>query len=288
MVLWLALKEVIYLIVPVIKDAEITNLFNSNLSTDGEIVMLRYLFSVAALGAVAIWNPALVVAPVKADQVAMTSDANIPNDLNYLLYTPEDYETSEESYPLVVWLHGGGQSGDNIDDVRSSGLPKIIEQGLDAPFLAVSPQNPSEQLLYPIEKVKNVVDELMSEYRVDPSRIYLMGYSRGGFGAWAMAQQYPETFAAVVPIAGGGVRHYLNRTNEQAAFWVFHGSEDDVIPLSDSVVLYERLKSLDRDARLTVLDTDHEEIEVLALNNKEMWDWLFQQRLEAASSPSAE
>ncbi len=250
--------------------------------------MLRYLFSVAALGVVAIWNPALVVAPVKADQVAMTSDANIPNDLNYLLYTPEDYETSEESYPLVVWLHGGGQSGDNIDDVRSSGLPKIIEQGLDAPFLAVSPQNPSEQLLYPIEKVKNVVDELMSEYRVDPSRIYLMGYSRGGFGAWAMAQQYPETFAAVVPIAGGGVRHYLNRTNEQAAFWVFHGSEDDVIPLSDSVVLYERLKSLDRDARLTVLDTDHEEIEVLALNNKEMWDWLFQQRLEAASSTSAE
>ncbi|TVP51167.1 MAG: phospholipase [Halomonas sp.] len=242
--------------------------------------MLRYLLSLAALGAIVMGNPSLVFAPVMADQVAITSDSKIPNDLNYLLYTPEDYETSEEPYPLVVWLHGGGQSGDDINDVRSSGLPNIIEQGSDLPFFVFSPQNPSEDLLYPIEKVKNVLDELVSEFRVDPSRIYVMGYSRGGFGAWAMAKQFPDTFAAVVPIAGGGVRYYLNRTNEQTAFWIFHGSRDDVIPLSDSVVLYERLKSLDRDARLTVFDADHEEIESLTLNQSAMWDWLLQQQLE--------
>jgi predicted peptidase len=92
----------------------------------------------------------------------------------------------------------------------------------------------------------------------------------------------------VVPIAGGGNRHYLNRTNEKAAFWVFHGTDDEVIPLSDSVVLYERLKALKRDARLTVLEaTSHEAVEAAALNDQQMWDWLVSQQLNEAPATSA-
>ena len=98
-----------------------------------------------------------------------------------------------------------------------------------------------------------------------------------------MAEQFPEKFAAVVPIAGGGTRHYLNRTNEKAAFWVFHGTNDDVIPLSDSVIMYERLKALKRDARLSVLEgVSHSDVELSALNDPELWDWLLKQRLAAA------
>lgn len=216
-----------------------------------------------------------------ADQVAMTSTATVKNDLNYLIYTPDGYETSNDSYPLVVWLHGGDQGGSDVEKVRSSGLPKVIEDGKKFPFLVFSPQNPSEELLYPIEKVKSALEEVISKHRVDPSRIYIVGYSRGGFGAWALAEQFPETFAAVVPIAGGGNRHYLNRTNEKAAFWVFHGTDDDVIPLSDSVIMYERLKALKRDAKLTVFeDVDHSAVELATLNDPELWDWLLAKRLE--------
>lgn len=241
--------------------------------------MRQIAFALAALSALS----ALAISahtPARAEQTAMTSKGSIANDLNYLLYEPEDYGTSGKTYPLVVWLHGGDQGGSDIEKVRSSGLPKRIDAGEAFPFLVFSPQNPSEELLYPIEKVKAALDEVIANHRVDRSRIYVLGYSRGGFGAWAMAEQYPETFAAVVPIAGGGNRHYLNRTNEQAAFWVFHGSEDDVIPLSDSVVLYERLKALKRDARLSVLEgVSHEAVEAEALNDKAMWDWLLQQKL---------
>jgi len=216
-----------------------------------------------------------------ADQVAMTSTATVKNDLNYLIYTPEGYETSSETYPLVVWLHGGDQGGSDIEKVKSSGLPKLIADGTQFPFLVFSPQNPSEELLYPIEKVKSALDEVIAKHRVDPSRIYVVGYSRGGFGAWALAEQYPETFAAFAPIAGGGNRHYLNRTNEKATFWVFHGANDDVIPLSDSVILYERLKTLKRDAKLTVFEgVDHSGVELAALNDPELWDWLLKQRLQ--------
>jgi predicted peptidase len=246
--------------------------------------MLRYLFSLAALGAVAISNPVSAL----ADQKPHTAEAPIVNDLKYLLSTPQDYETSGVSYPVVVWLHGGDQGGSDIEKVRASGLPKMIDGGKALPFIVFSPQNPSEELVYPIEKVKAALDEVILKYRVDRSRIYVVGYSRGGFGAWAMAEQYPETFAAVVPIAGGGNRHYLNRTNEKAAFWVFHGSEDEIIPLSDSVILYERLKDLKRDARLTVFEgVSHEAVEAEALNDQSLWDWLLKQRLEVASAAPA-
>ncbi|MBD0416964.1 carboxylesterase family protein [Oryzicola mucosus] len=237
--------------------------------------MIR-LFLTIVLAVVALAVPMTAM----AEQKSATADLTIKNDLNYLLYTPDDYASSDKSYPLVVWLHGGDQGGSDIEKVKSSGLPKLIEDGKKFPFLVLSPQNPSEELLYPIEKVENLLRNIVAKHRVDPSRIYVVGYSRGGFGAWAMAEQFPESFAAVVPIAGGGNRHYLNRTNEKAAFWVFHGANDDVIPLSDSVVLYERLRTLKRNARLSVLeDVDHTGIEAAALNDQAMWDWLLEQKL---------
>lgn len=229
---------------------------------------------------------AATVGAASPDQVAGTSAA--AGGLDYLLYTPADYDGSDAAYPLVVWLHGGGQSGTDVEKLKTGGLPKLIADGGAFPFLVFSPQNPDEELLFPIERVKAALDEVIAGHRVDPERVYLVGYSRGGFGAWSMAEQFPETFAAIVPIAGGGIRHYLNRSNEKAAFWVFHGTEDDTIRLSDSIVMYERLKELDRNARLSVLEgVDHDGIEAAALADPELFDWLLAQRLEAGS-PAAE
>ncbi len=223
-----------------------------------------------------------------AEQKAMRSDATIASDINYLLYTPKDYTGSNKTYPLVVWLHGGDQGGSDVEKLRRSGLPKLIEGGREFPFMVFSPQNPSEELLYPIERVASVLASVVADHRVDRSRIYLIGYSRGGFGAWSMAEQFPQTFAAVVPIAGGGIRHYLNRTNEKTAFWAFHGSRDEVIPLSDTVVLVQRLQELKRNVRLTVFeDTNHEEVEAKVLGDEAMWTWLLQQKLADAKTPSA-
>jgi predicted peptidase len=220
----------------------------------------------------------------RAEQVALSSSATIENNIKYLMYTPEGHDASTETYPLVVWLHGGDQGGADIEKVKSSGLPKLIEDGRNFPFLVFSPQNPSEELLYPIEQIDAALDEVISKYRVDHTRIYLIGFSRGGFGAWAMAEQFPNRFAAVVPIAGGGNRHYLSRTNEKTAFWAFHGTNDDVIPLSDSVVMYERLKALKRESRLSVLEgVDHSGVESAALNDPALWDWLLKQKLDAAA-----
>jgi predicted peptidase len=237
-----------------------------------KIAMATFAMSVAAIFG--------SVDNASAKQTARTTAASISTDINYLLYTPEYYEMSEDNFPLVVWLHGGDQGGSDVSKVRESGLPSMIEQGKQFPFLIFSPQNPSDELLYPIERIKSALDEIVSSEKVDPSRIYLMGYSRGGFGAWAMAEQFPETFAAVVPIAGGGTRHYLNRTNENAAFWAFHGTNDEVIPLSDTVIMVQRLQQLNRNVHLSVLEgVNHEGVEAAALGNSELWEWLAKQQL---------
>ncbi|KRA67528.1 phospholipase [Agrobacterium sp. LC34] len=223
-----------------------------------------------------------------AEQEAVKSDVTIASDINYLLYTPKDYAGSDKTYPLVVWLHGGDQGGSDVEKLRASGLPKMIEEGRDFPFLVFSPQNPSEELLYPIERVAATLQSVVADHRVDRSRIYLIGYSRGGFGAWSMAEQFPETFAAVVPIAGGGIRHYLNRTNEKTAFWAFHGANDEVIPLSDTVVLVQRLQELKRNVRLTVFEeTNHQAVEAKVLKDEAMWTWLLEQKLAEVKAPSS-
>lgn len=223
-----------------------------------------------------------------AEQKAVKSDVTIASDINYLLYTPKDYAGSDKTYPLVVWLHGGDQGGSDVEKLRTSGLPKMIEEGRDFPFLVFSPQNPSEELLYPIERVAATLQSVVADHRVDRSRIYLIGYSRGGFGAWSMAEQFPETFAAVVPIAGGGIRHYLNRTNEKTAFWAFHGANDEVIPLSDTVVLVQRLQELKRNVRLTVFEeTNHQAVEAKVLKDEAMWTWLLEQKLGEVKAPSS-
>lgn len=223
-----------------------------------------------------------------AEQKAVKSGVTIASDINYLLYTPKDYVGSDKTYPLVVWLHGGDQGGSDVEKLRTSGLPKMIEEGRDFPFLVFSPQNPSEELLYPIERVAATLQSVVADHRVDRSRIYLIGYSRGGFGAWSMAEQFPETFAAVVPIAGGGIRHYLNRTNEKTAFWAFHGANDEVIPLSDTVVLVQRLQELKRNVRLTVFEeTNHQAVEGKVLKDEAMWTWLLEQKLAEVKAPSS-
>lgn len=223
-----------------------------------------------------------------AEQKAVKSDVTIASDINYLLYTPKDYAGSDKTYPLVVWLHGGDQGGSDVEKLRTSGLPKMIEEGRDFPFLVFSPQNPSEELLYPIERVAATLQSVVADHRVDRSRVYLIGYSRGGFGAWSMAEQFPETFAAVVPIAGGGIRHYLNRTNEKTAFWAFHGANDEVIPLSDTVVLVQRLQELKRNVRLTVFEeTNHQAVEGKVLKDEAMWTWLLEQKLAEVKAPSS-
>jgi predicted peptidase len=149
--------------------------------------------------------------------------------LPYLLYTPKDYEGFEKEFPLVLFLHGGGERGTDLDLVKLHGIPKKIEEGMELPFIVLSPQCPGNTIWEnELDALHALLEKIIEEYQVDKSRIYLTGLSMGGNGAWHLAADYPSKFAAVVPICGWAnpLFGFPERIQvlKDVPVWAFHGT----------------------------------------------------------------
>ena len=177
--------------------------------------------------------------------------------LNYLRYLPRLYGSApNQKWPVILFLHGAGERGSNLDLIYKHGIPKVAET-LDLPFVALSPQCPLNHWWSDfIPVLDDLIAQVQTTLDIDPQRVYLTGLSMGGFGAWHLAVEHPERFAAVAPICGGGawaygVRERIGAIKDIPA-WVFHGGADDVVPLWESQVMVDALKGCGGDVRLTV------------------------------------
>ncbi len=196
--------------------------------------------------------------------------------LKYLLYLPKEYD-SKEKLPLMLFLHGAGERGDNLELVKVNGPTKLIEQGKDFPFIVVSPQCPANTR-WKHEPLIALLDEIISKYKVDVNRIYITGLSMGGNGTWKLATEISDRLAAVVPICGWG--------DTFAAFmignlpvWVFHGAKDLVVPLKASEDMVARLKAINGNAKLTVYPEAGHDSWTETYNNPEVYEWLLSHSL---------
>src|SRR5262249_29883760 len=124
--------------------------------------------------------------------------------LDYLLYLPNGYENDPaQSWPLVLFLHDAGGQGSDLELVKRGGIPYLLENGHDLPFIVVSPQCPTDShWTLHVEALNALLDDVISHHRVDERRIYLTGASLGGSGTWMLAGAYAGRFAAVAPLAG--------------------------------------------------------------------------------------
>src|SRR5690606_13064970 len=111
-------------------------------------------------------------------------------------------------FPLMIFLHGLGEIGSNLDQLLNYGPPKLIRWGdwpASRPFVVISPQTPSSfGGSWNPDLVNEVIDQVVARYRIDESRIYVTGTSLGGNGTWNYATKYPDRAAAIVPICGWG------------------------------------------------------------------------------------
>ncbi len=208
-------------------------------------------------------------------QAAASLNTTVPVKMNYLLYLPENYE-QKEKWPLLLFLHGSGERGDNLDLVTIHGPPMLVKKGKQFPFIVISPQCPKGQLWQPIE-LTALLDDVEKKYRVDKDRVYVTGLSMGGFGTWSLAAHTPYRFAALAPICGGGEKFWVKKI-KHVPIWVFHGAKDTGVPLERSSSLVEVLKKANADVTFTVYPDAGHNSWTESYDNPKLYEWFLKQK----------
>lgn len=167
----------------------------------------------------------------------------------YLEHIPKNYQSSNEKFPVMIFLHGLGERGNGsgaLNLVKRWGPPKHIENGHDMTFKAngkiynfivISPQLPTSKGSWDPAMVDGVINHVLKNYKVDSDRVYLTGLSLGGGGCWYYAvsnYNKPNKIAAIAPVAGFlSVDKSKNDTKHIAdnniPVWAFHNSGDNVV-----------------------------------------------------------
>lgn len=195
--------------------------------------------------------------------------------LKYLLYLPPGYEKGSDLWPMILFLHGAGETGEDLAKVKIHGPPKIIDAGKTLPFVVVSPQSP--QRGWNVLALNALLDEVIKSHRIDADRVYLTGLSMGGRGTWDLAAAYPERFAAIVPICGSG-NPGDGRKLKNIPAWVFHGAKDTGVPLELSENMVKAVNKAGGSAKLTVYPEAGHDSWTETYNNPELYQWLLEQK----------
>jgi predicted peptidase len=191
----------------------------------------------------------------------------------YLIAVPSRRRTG--AWPLIVFLHGSDERGQDTARLRSCGPFALSGTNLGFPAIIAAPQCLPDEDWEP-DSLAAFVELVASSYQVDRNRIYLIGYSMGGYGTWRTAARYPDLFAAIVPIGGGGD---ANDAESLASIpvWAFHGANDNVIPLEESERMIEAIQAAGGKPILTVLpDAGHGICEEVC-RRSDLWEWLLRQ-----------
>lgn len=216
----------------------------------------------------------------------------------YQVYVPAEYATRTD-WPVILFLHGAGERGsDGLLQTTVGLAPAIRRDPSRFPAIVVFPQVPTDSAWSgaPAEAALVALRQTMSEYRVDPDRVYLTGLSMGGRGSWYVAYRNPSLFAAVAPICGwvtvntrfaatpvvpadsGALFPALARQLNRVPTWIFHGEMDRVVPVSGSREPFAAMKEGGADVRYTeFLGVDHNSWDAV-YGSKEFVEWFFGQR----------
>jgi predicted peptidase len=198
----------------------------------------------------------------------------------YLLYLPKEYGTKETNWPVMLFLHGRGESSGPLAIVKKWGPPRLVDRGEHLPYIVVSPQCPREDSWNrPTQQglLVKLIEEVSTKYKVDKKRIYLTGLSMGGYGSWRLAADHPDLFAAVVPICGGGDAKDGAKLKD-LPIWIFHGTEDTSVPLKRSQDMVDAIKEAGGTrVRFTTLEHIGHVSWEAAYTSPDLYSWLNKQ-----------
>ncbi|MFN9718778.1 MAG: alpha/beta hydrolase-fold protein [Planctomycetota bacterium] len=240
--------------------------------------MIRMFLLLFALIATCLTASAQQAEPGK--QVELSLSTSDGGSISYLLYLPRNGTPDRAPLPLMLFLHGRGESHGPLSIVATWGPPMMAAKGEELPFILVSPQCPKEDSWRSDVQQKRIIellDHIVSTCNADQTRISLTGLSMGGYGSWRLAADHPERFSAVVPICGGGQPTDAEKLTA-LPIWVFHGEADAGVPIARSVEMVDAIKAAGgTKIRFTSLEHVGHNCWSAAYATPELFEWMLQQ-----------
>jgi predicted peptidase len=200
------------------------------------------------------------------------NDSGSTSSMGFWTWLPKA-EKPASGWPLMVFLHGAGERGSDLNLVKKHGPPKLAGQEpvMDR-FFMLAPQCPTGRW-WDVVAVKDLIDQTLASQPVDPKRVYITGISMGGFATWALLKDYPTLMAAAVPICGGGDPASVARFSS-VPVWAFHGDKDEAVPAQRSIDMVEALKQAKGDIRFTLYPGVTHDSWTRTFENPELYEWL--------------
>ncbi len=200
-------------------------------------------------------------------------------EAKYALFVPHDYK-GDKPYPLILFLHGSGETGTDGKKQTYVGLGPVLRMQEKAfPCFVLMPQSQERTWQADSKDAQRalaILDLVMKNYKIDDKRLYLTGLSMGGFGTWSLAAKYPDRWAAIVPVCGGGDPDQA-KTFKDVPCWVFQGDADTAVTPDHSRKMVEALKAAGGAPKYTeYAGIGHNSWE-MAYNTPELYEWLLQQ-----------
>lgn len=195
--------------------------------------------------------------------------------MSYILDYPEN---AKGKVPLLVYLHGSGERGNNLDLVKKNG-PLMHKNLIKDPLAILAPQSP-ENVWWDTETVFQLIKEIQQKYNIDESRIILTGLSMGGWGSLKLAMEHPELFSAVAVVCP--VVDRLMKV--QAAQYkdlpmkIFHGGNDDLVSPMNSIEIYQEIKKVNKNVELTIFPDDNHNSWDSTYSNPKLYEWMLSQK----------
>ncbi len=194
---------------------------------------------------------------------------------HYLVVKPDGYDESK-TYPLLIFLHGRGEQGDDLAKVTTHGPYEMVKK-LGLEVIIVAPQSPLDER-WDIDMLSAFVDAVLEKYPIDRQRVYLTGLSMGGEGAWRLAIRRPNTFAALVPICGVSQPSQAAKISHLPT-WAFHGAKDSVIRVRETKKMIAAMQAAGGEPRMTIYDGVGHNSWKPAYDDPELYKWLMSQSL---------
>ncbi|MHB9026626.1 MAG: carboxylesterase family protein [Armatimonadota bacterium] len=192
----------------------------------------------------------------------------------YYAHYPDGYDArGERRWPLLITLHGVGERDVTLDALRHHHyyLPTYELTASRYPCIVVVPHCPPKHYWEP-ERLDALVQELLATMRADPDRVYLTGFSMGGYGVWHTAARYPAHFAAIAPVCGGGdvrdARHLAH-----LPIWAFHGVNDPVVPVEETLAMIDAIEEAGGHPRLTLYPEGSHAVWDETYANPDLYAW---------------